>query len=324
MIPRIPVRQTALMLAALAGLCMSATASADAQITFAAMGDTPYRIPADDALFEQLIDRINAINPALSIHVGDIKSGSSPCSDTTFLKVRAQFNRFTGPLFYTPGDNEWTDCHRDGAGRFDPYERLDRLRQFFFSQPTSFGLHDRTYHRQSDEGHYPRMVENAIWTEGKVVFATVHVVGSSNGRKRKIGPTARYETREAANMAWLRNAFERAMHTNAPALVIAIHANPEFRDPDKGFARTLEALAIGARAYGGPVLLIHGDTHTYRTDRPLHDAEGHLVRNLWRLEVPGAPDVGAVLVTIDPSVSPPFSYHPILVEEPYDASAAHR
>ncbi len=324
MTPRNIMQKTVLMLATCVALCTPVAAIADETVTFAALGDTPYRLPTDDALFDRLIDRINALDPALSIHVGDIKSGSSPCSDTTYLKVRTQFNRFTGPLFYTPGDNEWTDCHRDGAGSFDPYERLARLRQFFFSQPTSFGLHDRTYHRQSDEGRYPLMVENALWTEGKVVFATVHVVGSSNGRKRKVGPEALYETREAANMAWLRTAFEKAMHTGAPALVIAIHANPEFRNADKGYRRTLEALAIGARAYGRPVLLIHGDTHTYRTDRPLHDADGHLVRNLWRLEVPGAPDVGAVIVTIDPATSPPFSYHPILVEDAYDAHSANR
>lgn len=324
MIGRTILKKTALRLVTCATLCMPIAAAADEPLTFAALGDTPYRIPMDDALFEQLIDRINALNPAFSIHVGDIKSGSSPCSDAIFLKVRGQFNRFSGPLFYTPGDNEWTDCHRDGAGSFDPYERLARLRQFFFSQPVSLGEHDRVYQRQSDAGHYPSMVENAIWTERDIMFATIHVVGSSNGRKRKIGPKAPYEKREAANLAWLRTAFERANRTNAPALVIAIHANPEFRNPDKGYRRTLDALTIGARAYGGPVLLIHGDTHTYRTDRPLHDAEGTLVRNLWRLEVPGAPDVGAVIVTIDPSATPPFSYRPMLVDEAYDATSASK
>ncbi|MDF1722739.1 MAG: hypothetical protein P1U65_18860 [Minwuia sp.] len=318
------LKAATLHLAACAALLAPLAAAASEPVTFAALGDTPYQVPRDDFLFERLIDEINTLDPVLSIHVGDIKSGSSPCNDMTLLKVRTQFNRFRGPLFYTPGDNEWTDCHRGSAGNHDPYERLARLRQFFFSQPTSFGQNGRTYQRQSDAGQYPEMVENAIWTESGIVFATVHVVGSSNGRKRKIGPEASYEMREAANMVWLRRAFETAARTEAPALVIAIHANPEFRKADKGFARTLAALAAGAASYGGPVLLVHGDTHSYRTDRPLHDENDRLVRNLWRLEVPGSPDVGAVIVTIDPTATPPFSFRPLLVEEAYDASSTTR
>ena len=36
------------------------------------------------------------------------------------------------PLLYTPGDNEWTDCHRPAAGRYNPLERLDAVRATFF------------------------------------------------------------------------------------------------------------------------------------------------------------------------------------------------
>ena len=30
-----------------------------------------------------------------------------------------------GPVIYTPGDNEWTDCHRVNNGGYNPLERLD-------------------------------------------------------------------------------------------------------------------------------------------------------------------------------------------------------
>ena len=33
-------------------------------------------------------------------------------------------NSFASALIYTPGDNEWTDCHRLLAGAYDPLERL--------------------------------------------------------------------------------------------------------------------------------------------------------------------------------------------------------
>lgn len=300
-------------------------AVAEPEVRFAALGDTPYLMPRDDALFARLIERINEQRPAFSIHVGDIKAGSSPCTDAAFLNVRDHFTHFDAPLFYTPGDNEWTDCHRAKAGEYDPHERLERIREIFFSEPVSFGRTRRNYLSQSNAGHEPAMVENALWTEGNVVFATAHVVGSSNGRKRKVGPKKLFETRDEANIRWLDHAFAQAITDKAPALVIAIHANPEFEPGDRGdrgFVRTLDALVRGARAYGGPVLLIHGDTHRFRTDRPLRDRNDNRVDNVWRLEVPGAPDVGAVMVTIDPSATPPFAWQPMLVEDdtPYAPS----
>lgn len=309
-------RTIAIALTASALLLGHAAAQSGSGVRFAAMGDTPYRMPQDDALFAELIERINGMNPAFSIHVGDIKSGSSPCDDAAFLNVRRHFDSFTAPLFYTPGDNEWTDCHRDKAGAYVPHERLTRLRQIFFAAPRSFGRAPRDYLRQTDAGQVPALVENGFWTEGGIPFATVHVVGSANGRKRKVGPKELFRQRDAANVAWIDRAFEQATAGDAPALVIAIHANPGLGDGvrgDEGFDATLDALVRGARRFDGQVLLIHGDTHTYRIDRPLRDRDDRPVSNLWRLEVPGAPDVGAVMVTIDPSAMPPFTWQPVLV-----------
>ena len=42
---------------------------------------------------------------------------------------------FADPLVYTPGDNEWTDCHRTSNGGYTPTERLDVIRTTFFPQP---------------------------------------------------------------------------------------------------------------------------------------------------------------------------------------------
>lgn len=307
------IAKTLTVAALLAG---PAAAGSGSGFTFAAMGDTPYRMPQDDELFAQLIERINGMKPAFSIHVGDIKSGSSPCEDAAFLNVRRHFDNFDAPLFYTPGDNEWTDCHRKKAGEYQPHERLERLRALFFATPRSFGRAPRAYLRQTDAGHDPGLVENAFWTEQGIPFATVHVVGSANGRKREVGPKKLFRARDAANVAWIDRAFEQATASKAPALVIAIHANPGLGDGvrgDEGFDATLDALVRGARGFAGPVLLIHGDTHTYRTDRPIRDRDDRPVSNIWRLEVPGAPDVGAVMVTVDPSAMPPFAWQPVLV-----------
>jgi hypothetical protein len=111
--PPLPYRPSALAVVAVCWLPASGGAE---RLHFMAIGDLPYTLPADFAAFERLITRINAIKPAFTVHVGDIKRGSTPCSDGHFARILAMFGRFDGPLIYTPGDNEWTDCHRPDNG----------------------------------------------------------------------------------------------------------------------------------------------------------------------------------------------------------------
>ena len=106
---------------------------------FIAFGDMPYRLPNDYARFENIITQINSQKSAFSVHVGDFKSGSTPCSDEYFSKIYGYFETFKNPLIYTPGDNEWTDCNRKAAGEYDPLERLALLRKMFFKEKQSFG-----------------------------------------------------------------------------------------------------------------------------------------------------------------------------------------
>jgi hypothetical protein len=57
---------------------------------------------------------------------------------------RADFDALEDPLVYTPGDNEWTDCHRANNGGYTPTERLDTLREVFFDRPGwSLGHHPK-------------------------------------------------------------------------------------------------------------------------------------------------------------------------------------
>jgi hypothetical protein len=101
------------------------------------IGDIPY----GDAQIAQLPGRIDQINADRQVqlvdHLGDIKSGSSLCTDEYFAMIRTQFDRFTDPLVYTPGDNEWTDCHRPNNGSYNPLERLAKVRQVFFPNPVT-------------------------------------------------------------------------------------------------------------------------------------------------------------------------------------------
>ncbi len=307
-----------LLLTALFTLSASAFA---APFKFVALGDMPYKLPDDYARFEALIADVNKLSPAFTIHVGDIKSGSTPCSDENYQKVKGEFGLFTGPLIYTPGDNEWTDCHREKAGKFDPLERLNRVRELFFKAQgdKSFGQNPISLTRQNN------LIENSRWAQGGVIFGTLHVVGSNNGMERTPASVGEYFTRNAANIEWIKATFAEAKAKNAPAVVLAFQADLFYGAPflltDLGLRDTLTTLAAEAKAYGKPVLLIQGDSHTLIIDHPLTEAGANtsigqtaaspVLRNVTRLQVMGEADIGAVEVTVDTGTPGVFGFRPI-------------
>lgn len=275
-----------------------------------ALGDMPYGDPEETyPLYRVLIDAINAAAPDLAIHVGDTKSGSSPCSDKMLAEQRAFLDSFTAPLLYTPGDNEWTDCHRKKAGRFDPEERLGHIRATYFDTPgQSFGA-QRDVVSQADDG-YP---ENTRLRLGKITVITAHVVGSNNGfGTKKAEASGESRPRDAANRAWLTQGFAEA--ANQAGVLIAIHGDM-FRDgwdldgdwsKKSGFAKFGRLLVEQAAAFGKPVLLVYGDSHRYQMFRPFRDA----APNLMALQVFGAAHMHAVEIVADPEHPAVFAVRP--------------
>ncbi len=287
---------------------------------FVALGDMPYKLPKDYARFDRLIAAINKIKPAFSIFVGDTKAGRTPCSDEALKKVKDQFMTFAGPLVYTPGDNEWTDCHRKKAGKYNPRERLAFVRKLHFSEAKSLGGKPMPLTRQSDVGKYKDMVENARWVHGGILFATVHVVGSNNGFERNPASVKEYFGRNEANLAWIKETFAIAKRENRDAVVFAFQANPKFdkrHRGNSGFRDTLKAFVKGARAFAKTVLLIEGDQHIFIVDQPLKTKlhKGERLENVYRLQVMGSREIQAVRVGVHPGDPVVFSFRPLIVKE---------
>jgi hypothetical protein len=90
----------------------AAKAEAVGGFSFALWGDMPYKRNGDDPGLKATIASMNAADIAFSIHDGDVKDGGSRCDDVVYTDALALFNRLQAPAIYTPGDNEWTDCHR--------------------------------------------------------------------------------------------------------------------------------------------------------------------------------------------------------------------
>ncbi len=284
-------------------------------VTLAVIGDTPY---GDDQVAE-FPDLVNAVNRDRRVrrvvHLGDIKNGSSTCTDERFAAVFALYETFDDPFLYTPGDNDWTDCHRANNGAFDPLERLAALRELAYPVPDrSTGGSRIRVRTQAEDRRHSAFVENRLWRDKGVVFSLVHVVGSNNdllpwfGAAETPDQRARrleeFEQRQAANLSWLEETFERAERSHAPAVVVGMQADTFVPGaPVDGFAAVVQRLSELSAEFGKPVLLLQGDTHVYRTDRPLADAP-----NLTRIVVEGETADEWLRLNVDPRSRAVFSW----------------
>lgn len=316
--------QPFLIRALVAFVLLGAHAAGAEPFRFIALGDLPYGPPAQSyAPYRKLIATVNRLAPTFTIHVGDIKSGSTRCSDEEFAAQREHFGMYAGAVVYTPGDNEWTDCHRPNNGGYDPLERLDTLRRMFFVPGRSLGQAPLALENQSiAQPAHARFVENQRWLRGGVLFVTLHMVGSNNNfEPRDARAVAEFMERERANIAWIQEAFELARRQGARALVFAMQADvfevksaldvfPGHSGFRASIGQTLIPLAARAPM---PVLLIHGDSHRFLFDQPF-SFERKPVTNLSRLIVPGETDVRAVEVEVDGSRRQPFAVRLIEAE----------
>ena len=282
--------------------------AADSGYSFAVIGDVPYG--ADQiAAFPGWIQQINA-DPAVQsvVHLGDIKNGSSVCSDDYFRMIRADFDTFADPLVYTPGDNEWTDCHRANNGAFNPLERLARVREVFFDHPgRTLGQDTFPVDSQADRG-FP---ENVTYRRAGVTFVAADVVGSNNGLQPWSGlgytePTPEQRQavadRTAAGIDELRAAFGAARARHDRGVVVMQQADmfdPTYTPTENdisAFRPWVQALVDEASRFDGPVYLLDGDSHVYNTDRPLASGSSWLstyavhgsADNLTRVTVDGS------------------------------------
>ncbi len=295
--------------------------NAERGYTFAVIGDIPYG-DAQIARFPKVVDQINA-DPDVQFvtHLGDIKSGSSKCTDEYFSFIRSNFDRFADPLVYTPGDNEWTDCHRVNNGGYDPLERLAKIRQLFFPiAGRTLGLKTMKVTSQAKLG----LPENVRFDREDVSFAAVHVVGSNNSLVNWTGQTAptaaqlaEVATRTSGALKLIRDTFAHAREEKSKTVVLSLQADmfdgtipPALLRPQdwSGFNTIVQTIASESAAFARPVYLFNGDSHVFTVDRPLAAGSSWVAfygvttpaPNLTRITVDGSTGVDNwIKVTID-------------------------
>ena len=305
-------------------------------VSFALLGDTPYGAN-EEVLFDRVVDDINASrNVRLVLHSGDTKAGTERCDDALFSKRFNQFQKLDDAFILTPGDNDWTDCHRANNGSYLPTERLARFRQIFYPVAgMSTGKKPLALRSQATMAGHQALVENTMWSFAGVTMATVHVVGSNN----KLVPwsgidaadsvatpradrIAEFQLREAAALAWVDATFDQAIARDSAGVVLKMQVNPFFElassHPERqGFNSFLAKLAERSKAFAKPVLLPHGDTHYFRLDKPMVLAKlpsgSAALENFIRLENFGSPSVHWVEVFVDARDPNVFSVVPHIV-----------
>src|SRR5206468_3594131 len=101
------------------------------------------------------------------------------------------------------------------------------------------------------------------------VFAGLNVPGDANNFGHP-----EFGERNAANVAWVKQAFGLAARENYRAVMILMQANPHFDLPATnklraGFNEIIRVLEAETLAFQKPVVLVHGDSHYFRIDKPL-------------------------------------------------------
>ena len=302
-------------------------------VEFALLGDMPYNADQREE-FIRLMDELNAADLAFVIHAGDFwfdglgwnetSTGLPPCSDDVMNDRHDIASNSAHPFILVPGDNEWTDCYRAKPSAYAPLERLAKLREMFYPDDKTLGKQSIKVTRQSASNEYRDFRENSRWAKNGVLFVTLHIVGSNNNRGRTEEMDAEYRKRDAANLAWLRESFKIARENDVRAMMLVAHANPQFENTwparqqnryllrglgleptgkrrETGYDNFLAALEEETIEFGKPVYFAHGDTHTFRIDKPLLDSfNGRLVENFTRVETFGYPDTHWIRVIIDP------------------------
>jgi hypothetical protein len=235
--------------------------------TTAVYGDAPYGATKDDtsqtAATPAFIDNVNAdLDVSTVIHVGDIHSGKQFCTEGYDRTIAGLWSHYADPVVYTPGDNEWADCHKaaEGGGTYntatgqvdhvlvngeladyaggDPVDNLGLIRSLFFPTPGgtlgSGTLHTISQATAFDPAHPEdaQFVENVMWKQKGLVFVTIDVPGGSNNdtdpwygaplTQRQIDERTQ---RTAADLRWLDQAFSWASDVDAQGVVVASQAD---------------------------------------------------------------------------------------------------
>jgi hypothetical protein len=261
--------------------------------------------PADEAALQHMLDAIGRErNTSFIVYDGNLKGETEPCRDSLYDTRQQIFDTSRKPVILLPGGNDWASCGLAQAGRYDPVERLDFIRQLFFGDSNSLGQTPMNIARESDVARFRPFRENVRWHANGIAFIGLNAPAPNNHYLSAGGRNGEFEDRSIANAFWLEHAVETARRAEMRAVVVILQGDPDFTRYERrdrfawlrfsrgdttrdGFLELKRSLVKAAELFHGPVIVIHGsDTllpKGFRIDQPLRNDKGVVVANLTRI-----------------------------------------
>ncbi|MFC2139704.1 hypothetical protein ACFLR4_03490 [Bacteroidota bacterium] len=222
-------------------------------IIFSVMGDVP-RSSEEDILIQEHIKMHNDKSDSeLMFHVGDIKSGNTPCDEDVYIKVADYLKELNIPTFIVPGDNEWNDCT-------DPETAWSFWVKYFMGFENNWKLNFKI-ERQSE------CEENFVFTSKNVLFIGINLVGGL------IHDSTEWKERHNNNAHWIDLHFSEYKEKVGAAVIVA-QANPNEKHVD-----FMTKFLVSAEQFAKPIIFIHGDGHEWIYE------ESWLKPNIIRIQV---------------------------------------
>ena len=117
----------------------------------------------------------------------------------------------------------------------------------------------------------------------------------------------------------MKESFARAIEQKVSAVVVMIHANPDFEmGNSQGFKDFLLTMRRFLTKYHRPEICIHGASHYFRIDKPLVDNKGLSYLHFTRVEVFGWPNVAGLSISVNPTSAEVLTYQPYYLKQTPD------
>lgn len=251
----------------LSAVCMQA--AAQDSFRFDVINHALSGAPDENALHSALRES-DAGDPAFVV-VNGVKSATEPCSDTLYSARREVLTQAQADVIVSLAASDWIGCRSKSASI--AIERLNRVRDLFFSDEFSFGASKITLLRQSVTPKFRSYMENARWEFGNILFATINLPAANNHFVQDGGRNSEFEDRLIANKDWLQRLFALATQRKMAGIVLFADGNPLaqpgqrpflLRGQRDGFAETRQRITTLAGRFRGKVLLVHGG-HPHNT-----------------------------------------------------------
>ncbi len=199
--------------------------------------------------------------------VNGIKSRTEPCTDQLYNRRKSLLENAENGLVLSMAASDWVECRRND-GRSAAIERLNRLRELFFTGEFSFGRTRIPLVRQSLTPKFRSYGENTRWMIHDTMFATVNLPANNNNYLAAAGRNSEFEDRLVANRVWLQKLFKTATHKRLKAIVIFCDGNPFSKTGSQslfgrnrnrdGFIEIRRLISTLGSKFPGKVLIVHG------------------------------------------------------------------